>query len=92
MTFQKGKSGNPGGGQGEKKNQQKRLIKDLMTPHGPKAVKVIVSQLDLPDPLDQRWAAEIVLNYAYGKPTQAVEVSGEDGGPLSIIVNLIKNK
>jgi hypothetical protein len=32
-------------------------------------------------------AAEILLAYAWGKPTQAVEMSGPEGSPVSISIN-----
>lgn len=91
MPFVKGQSGNPGGGKGQKKSQRKRLIRDLMQKHVPTAVKEIAAQLKSDEPRDRQWASEMVINYAHGKPSQAVEISGEDGGPLNIMINLIKD-
>ena len=91
MAFVKGKVANPQGA-GAKKNHQKRLIRELMSDHVSAAVKEIVAQLKADEPKDRQWAAEMVINYAYGKPSQAVELTGEEGGPLNIMINLIKDK
>lgn len=92
MAWVKGQSGNLLGG-ASKKSQRKRLIRDLMQKHVPTAVKEIASQLSSDEPRDRQWAAEMVINYAHGKPSQAVEVSGEDGGPLvAVIREVIKGK
>ena len=33
---------------------------------------------------DQLRALELIASYAYGKPKQGVELTGEDGGPVAI--------
>ncbi len=91
MPFVKGQSGNPGGGKGEKKSQRKRLIRDLMSKHVPTAVKEIAAQLKSDEPKERQWASEMVINYAHGKPSQAVELGDANGDPLKISINLIKN-
>lgn len=92
MAFKPGNNANPEGA-GAKKNQQKRLIKDLFSPHVKDAVKEVIAQLKEEEPKDRQWATEMVINYAFGKPSQYVEVSGEDGGPLvAVIREVIKGK
>lgn len=88
MPFKKGVCANPLGVGVVKKNQ-KRLVKDLLSPYGPRAVKEIVAQLDLEEPRDRQWATEMIMNYAYGKPTQAVDL-GMDDGAIKLFVELIK--
>ena len=92
MAFKKGVVANPDGA-GAKKAQQKRLIRELLSDHLQSAVKEIVAQSKEEEPKDRQWAAEMVINYAFGKPSQYVEVSGEDGGPLvAVIREVIKGK
>ena len=35
---------------------------------------------------EQRFALELIAAYAYGKPKQGVELSGEGGGPVGVLI------
>ncbi len=35
---------------------------------------------------EQRYALELIASYAYGKPKQGVELTGEEGAPLGVII------
>jgi hypothetical protein len=67
--FQKGQSGNPGG-------RPKKLaeIEELARQHTPAAIAALVKALDGKDRVA---AAALLLAYAYGKPRQSIEHSGE---------------
>lgn len=79
MPFVKGRSGNPGG-RIRLPEEFKARAKSIVDKHvisywerevtcgGPNAMK----------------ASELLSAYAYGKPSQAVEVSGKDGGPITV--------
>jgi hypothetical protein len=79
MPFAKGKSGNPGGRikiPDEFKNRAKSIVDKHVIKYwekevvneGPNAMK----------------ASELLVAYAYGKPSQAVELSGKEGGPIEV--------
>jgi hypothetical protein len=87
--FKKGEISNPLGGK-TKKALQDRLITDLLGPYAPRAAKEVGAQLDSDDPKDRQWAANMIIQYVFGKPRQAVEVAGEGGGPLQILVEIVK--
>lgn len=81
MPFQKGQTGNPNG-RGAKKLQQKRLAADLLSPHVKDAVARIAQSLNSPEREDHQWAANLVMNYVFGKPAQAVELKDDQNVPL----------
>lgn len=91
MAFKKGESGNPNG-RNKVTTQMKRLARDLLTPHQGKATQAIVDCLSSDDDNTKLAAAKVVYDYCFGKPAQAVELTGEEGGPLNIMINLIKDK
>ncbi len=79
MPFVKGKSGNASGRPRvveEFKLRARRVVDKHVIQYwereianeGPNAMK----------------ASELLSAYAYGKPSQAVEVSGKDGGPITV--------
>src|SRR5690348_13031346 len=58
-------------------------FRDAMRERSPQAVAIVDRALKSRDPDERRWAAEKVLAYAWGRPPQRVQVSGdEDGTPL----------
>jgi hypothetical protein len=67
--FQKGQSGNPGG-----KPRKTAAIEALAQQHADKAIAALVEALDGKDRVQ---AAGLLLAYAYGKPRQQIEHSGE---------------
>ncbi len=77
-AFPKGVSGNPGGrpkGYGE--------FKELCRSHTPEAVSALVAALMDPDNAVN--AAKALLDHAWGRASQAIEVTGEGGGPLAVV-------
>lgn len=56
----------------------------LMREHAPAAVAKLLEGLD--DPKRVNFSIEMILAYALGKPKQAVEISGEDGGAIGFEV------
>jgi Family of unknown function (DUF5681) len=69
-TFQKGKSGNPSG-----RPKIVSEIKELAQQHAPEAFKKVVGLLKSDDERVAFVAAQEILNRAYGKPTQSMEVT-----------------
>jgi hypothetical protein len=67
--FQKGQSGNPTG-----RPKRDREIEELARQHTPAAIAALVEALNGKDRVP---AAALLLAYAYGKPRQPVEQSGE---------------
>lgn len=77
--FRKGQSGNPGG-----RPKVAAEIRDLAQQHGPDAVKKLVALMKSAAREDvQVRAAEALLDRGYGRPGQALELTGKDGGPLT---------
>lgn len=82
--FQKGKSGNPGG----RPKETKAFIEECKA-HAELAIKTLIDCLGSKHGANARIrAAEIIINYAHGKPSQQLEVSGLQGKDL-IPPNLI---
>jgi hypothetical protein len=67
--FQKGQSGNPSG-----RPKKDREIEELARQHTPAAIAALVEALNGKDRVP---AAALLLAYAYGKPRQSIEHSGE---------------
>lgn len=82
--FKKGGSGNPGG----KRKDTKAFIEECKE-HAEEAIKTLLDCLrDKHSASARIKAAEIIIQYAHGKPSQNVQVSGLDGKDL-IPANLI---
>ena len=79
--FVKGKSGNPGG-RPKELAEFRQLLREKKA-H--KALRCLMDEIGTRGD-DCVKAAEIVLAYAWGKPTQGVEFSGKDGGAIPIEV------
>lgn len=79
MTFQKGKSGNPGG-RPKHDNPIKRLAKE----HSPAAINKLVELMQGDDPRVALGASNAILDRAYGKPPQTL--TGEDGEGVPQII------
>lgn len=77
--FQPGQSGNPGG-----RPKAESQVTELARQRGPKAFERLCELMRSENPTVALRACEAVLDRAYGKPRQAVEVSS--GTPVEIVV------
>lgn len=75
--FVKGKSGNPGG-----RPKEDNEVKELARQHSAEALKRLVEWMRSDNPKASVGACQAVLDRAYGKPAQAVTVSGDEENPL----------
>lgn len=83
---------------GHKVVAQKKLVTDLLwrahvQSEGKRARKMVEKIWDLAGE-GERWAVEFVRDTFDGKPKQAIEASGPDGGPIahSMTVELVKSE
>ena len=74
--FAKGKSGNPGGRPAVAKAFKDRMREWMDRDTDGGAARLIAMAED-PEHRDQFAALQLIAAYAYGKPTQAVEVDGQ---------------
>jgi hypothetical protein len=72
-----GPSPNPGG-----RPKEVAEVKELARVHTAAAIETLVRLLNGPDPKASVAAARELLDRGYGRPSQALEVTGEDGKPL----------
>jgi hypothetical protein len=82
MPFVKGQSGNPAGRR--KKTSAEREVEELARDHGPDAIARLRHWMDSDDARASAYAANSLLDRAYGKPKQRNEHTGEGGGPLAV--------
>lgn len=66
-------------GAGRKSKAEEQKLVERLSPLQDEAHK----QLETALKSGQKWAIEMYFGYMYGKPTQRVEQSGPDGGPIS---------
>lgn len=83
MAFKKGESGNPGGR--PKENDE---LKALAREYTAEAIERIAFWMRTEEARTSLAAAMALLDRGYGKPTQATEVSGPDGAPLTSGVDM----
>lgn len=77
MKFEKGKSGNPGG-----RPKENNEVKALARQYTMDAIKRLAYWMACDDGRVSVAAAQALLDRGHGKPMQAVEHSGPDGGPI----------
>ena len=76
MPFKKGKSGNPGG-----RPKVTAAVRELARDHGAKAIERLVELMASENERTAVAACEAVLNRGYGRPAQALTLSGEEDKP-----------
>jgi hypothetical protein len=89
MPIKKGDVLNPTGFKGDTKRTQKQL-KELLIHLVPDCIRELEDMIK--DPAFKQFAIKEILDRVHGKAPQGVEVTGADGQPLSITVNVINKK
>jgi hypothetical protein len=85
MTFQSGKSGNPGG----KPSRARQELNDLLDVTFPPAKRRKVLKRLVEDAEQGNHEARVLLlAYTFGKPVERKEVSGPDGIPLKTYIGI----
>lgn len=87
MTFKAGQSGNPGG-----RPKESPEVKELARKYTAEAVETLAKHMRGDDVRASVAASQALLDRGYGKPSQAVEVSGNEGGPIeqSLVVSFVE--
>jgi len=80
--FKPGQSGNPGGIPKATIEFRQRCREAMERPGG--GWDLAAEMLVRPGP-DRRWAIEFLAAYGYGKPSQHIEHTGTEGGPIEFI-------
>jgi hypothetical protein len=83
--FAPGQSGNPGGRPAVVRDFRQRC-RDFMESGG---WQNLIDLANTSGDKDQLRALELIASYAYGKPKQGVELTGEDGAPLNVGVVIL---
>lgn len=81
MTWQSGKSGNPAG-----RTPEDRMVKRLAREHTEAAIRKLAQWMESDNPKASVAAAIALLDRAWGKPKQAVELQDESGLPIGLSV------
>ena len=87
-AFKPGVSGNPGG-----RPKAVKEVQELARKYSRRSIRALARIVqESPDDRARIAAAEALLNRAWGKPTQSVEMAGADGGPLLVQVVTYANE
>lgn len=84
MPFRPGVSGNPGG-----RPKALRDVRERARGYTEETVARLVAWARSDNPRASVAACSILLNYAWGKPPQSMEVSGPEGAPINQIEVII---
>lgn len=86
MPFQPGVSGNPSG-----RPKENNEVKALARANAPQAMQTLIDIMTNGEPKLALQAANAVLDRAYGKPAQAVQLGGdpENPNPARILVEYV---
>lgn len=80
-----GQSPNPGG-----RKREVAEVRELARSHTKAAIETLAAIMENGDKDAARVAAaEALLNRGWGRAEQAVQVSGQDGGPLTVVVQTL---
>lgn len=80
MAFQKGQSGNPGG-----RPKECAEVKELAREFGPEAISKLVELMRGDDARVAKAAADSLLDRAYGKAAQTVDMNAEIAATVTAI-------
>lgn len=83
MPFKPGNKANPTGPKPGERRKAKQL-RELLIHLVPKSVQVLEELLN--DPEYRHLVPKEVFDRVYGKAPQCLEVTGEDGGPVQLII------
>jgi hypothetical protein len=86
MKWVKGVSGNPGG-----RPKLEVSIRELAQQHGMEALETLVQVMRTGKPGERLIAANAILDRAYGKPSQSIEMSGDRTTLVDLLVSLNKS-
>ena len=84
MPFKKGKSGNPGG-----RPKEAAEVKAAARSHGLAAIDKLVELMNGDDNRISVTAAQAILDRGFGKPSQSMTLSGEEGKPPVTVVERV---
>lgn len=85
MVFKKGEKTESGALIAAKKKH--KHIKEMLMHLSPQVARKLELMLDDPDHM--QFAIKTILERVYGKPTEDIEISGKDGGPIQAIIEII---
>jgi hypothetical protein len=83
MKWVKGMSGNPGG-----RPKLELSIRELAQQHGMEALETLVHVMRTGRRGEQIVAANAILDRAYGRPSQSIEMSGDRSTLVDLLVSL----
>jgi hypothetical protein len=86
MKWVKGVSGNPGG-----RPKLEVSIRELAQQHGMEALETLVQVMRTGKPGERLIAANAILDRAYGKPSQSIEMSGDRTTLVDLLVSMNKS-
>lgn len=78
-AWPKGQSGNPGG-----RPKVAQEIRELARQHGPAAIDRLVTLMHSSNEGVAVRAAEALLDRGFGRAPQGLEMTGKDGGPITV--------